>query len=107
MRAKKSKPNGRKPNGLMSETRPRAKAAPRSDAKSFRRALGDRVRQARRRSQLSVEELAEKARLAPDLLKKIERGEAPELTAVALEALAAALGLDVMDLGRRRGSRGA
>lgn len=107
MLEKKPKPNGRKPDGRVSEIRARAKAAAGSDAKSFRRALGERVRQARRRSQLRIEELAEKAKLAPDLLKKIETGAAPELTVVALEALAAALGVDVMDLGRRRGSRDA
>ena len=107
MRAKKRNANRRKPDGLKSGHRVPPRAGSGSNAQSFRKALGDHLRSARRRSRLSVEELADKAKLTPDLLKRVERGEAPDLTLLDLGALAAALGVDVMDLGRRRGQRGA
>lgn len=111
MRDKKRNSHRRSPNGLRSaglkSVRRASKADPApSSARSFRKVLGEKLRRARKRSQLSVEDLADKAKLAPDLLRKVESGDGPELTLLDLAALASALGLDVMDLGRRRGSRG-
>ena len=63
----------------------------------YRVILGATIRQQRKRAELTLEALAEKAELHPNYLGRVERGE-EHVSLIALRRLAAALKLRVRDL---------
>jgi transcriptional regulator with XRE-family HTH domain len=85
-------------------TRPRRKAsrraaAARPDGRSLGRALGNTVRELRRRDSLTIADVAEQAGISPGMLSKIENGQ----TATSLDNLsriANALGVSLSQLFR-------
>ena len=62
--------------------------------------IGRRIREARQKHQLSLEELAERSELTPAFLGQIERGDR-KLSVAALDKVAGALHLSPDDLMRR------
>jgi transcriptional regulator with XRE-family HTH domain len=63
----------------------------------YRVILGATIRQQRKRAELTLEVLAEKAELHPNYLGRVERGE-EHVSLIALRRLATALKLRVRDL---------
>jgi transcriptional regulator with XRE-family HTH domain len=68
-----------------------------SSAKDYRVILGATIRRHRKRSNFTLETLAEKADLHPNFLGRVERGE-EYVSLTALRRIAKSLGIRVRDL---------
>jgi ribosome-binding protein aMBF1 (putative translation factor) len=107
MRETKRTANRQKSNGRKSVTGARSVGALGSSEHTWHKVVAFNLRRARKRSQLSVEELARKAKLAPDLVESVERAEPGRLRADDIQKLADALQTDVTDLTKGCGPEGA
>ena len=97
MRAKKQIHNRQKSYGRKSDAR-RAALARVATASASHQVFAINLRRARRRSQLSLEQLADQADLPLEFVKSVERGDALKIGHGAMEALATALGVEIEDL---------
>ncbi len=74
-----------------------AAQAPRPDARSWRRAIGRRLRDAREDAGLRLVDVAAAARVSPQYLSEVERGR-KEASSEVLAAVTGALGMTLVDL---------
>lgn len=98
MRAKKRTHNRQKSYGRKSDTSGRATLARAANQNASHEVFARNLRRARRRNQLSLEQLAGKADLPLEFVKSVERGDALKIGHGAMEAFATALGLEIEDL---------
>jgi ribosome-binding protein aMBF1 (putative translation factor) len=106
MRERKKKTNRQKSYGQESVGRSRATAAPAFHTHKWLGVFATNLRQARRRRQLSVQQLARKTKFSADFVRKAERGALPKLDLVSIETFATALAVDFTDLTKGCGRPG-
>src|SRR5207245_2273802 len=91
-------------NGRKSIIRSRPARASKSSAQTLDERFAAGLRRLRTAKRISVEELARKTKITPDFVRQAESGELSKVPLKEAQALAKALGVDVMELLVRGGS---
>lgn len=98
MRAKNRINNRQRSYRRKSDASWRAAAARVATPNTSHKVFALNLRRARRRTQLSLQQLADKADLPLDFVKSVARGEAVNVGLGAMEAFATALGVQIEEL---------